>query len=449
MSPSSSSIVTLRQFQSETDAIREAPIPKAPRFAIKLMAALLLSAAVITCFVPVDRVVTSESGQIVPTEAVVVFQALDPSIIKSIEVKEGQSVKQGQVLATLDQTFAAADVVQLKLQLAGLDAQIERAEAELAGRVPDFAKLADPDRARYAAIQQSLYLQRVAQYQAQMKSFADKVSQTEATIAKYQNDEGRYAEREKIAKEIQDMRSALVERQAGSLLNLYGAQDSRLEMLRQMELEHNSLLESRQLLASLKADEEAFRQQWAATLSQELVTARNARDQAQASLAKAARHQDLVVWRAPEDGVVLTMAKLSVGSVLREGDQLLTMMPLRSPVEAEVRVLSRDVGFLRVGDHATLKVDAFNASEHGTAEGHVAWISEGAFTTDEEGKPLPAPVYKVHVKIDTYHFAGVPLNFRLLPGMGLRADLKIGRRSLARYFFGGAMRGLGESMREP
>lgn len=450
MSPNaSSSTIALRQFQSETDAIREAPIPQGPRIAIKLMGGMLVSAVALACIVPVDRVVTSESGQIVPTEAVDVFQALDASIIKSIDVKDGQSVTKGQVLATLDQTFAAADVVQLKLQLAGLDAQIERAEAELAGRLPRFARLEDPERARYAAIQQSLYVQRVAQYDAQIKSFADKISQTDATIAKFQNDEGRYAEREKIAKQIEDMRATLAEHQVGSLLNLYGSQDQRLEMLRYMEFGHNSLLEARNQLASLKSDEEAFKQQWAATLSQELVTARNSRDEVQAALAKAARHQDLVFWRAPEDGVVLTLAKLSVGSVLKEGDPLLTIMPARTPVEAEMHVVSRDVGFLRVGDKATLKIDAFNAAEHGTAEGHVAWISQGAFTSSDDGTQLQPPFYKVRVAIDAYHFRGVPAGFRLLPGMTLEADLRVGSRSLARYIFGGALKGIGEAMREP
>lgn len=142
MSPSIASrdtALALRQFQSETDAIREAPIPQAPRLAIKMLAAMLLCGVAITCVVPVDRVVTSESGKIVSTQAVNVFQALDPSIIKSIDVKEGQTVAKGQVLATLDQTFAAADVGQLRLQLAGLDAQITRAEAELSGTAPVFA----------------------------------------------------------------------------------------------------------------------------------------------------------------------------------------------------------------------------------------------------------------------------------------------------------------------
>jgi HlyD family secretion protein len=165
-------------------------------------------------------------------------------------------------------------------------------------------------------------------------------------------------------------------------------------------------------------------------------------------LSKALKHQDLVRLTAPEPAVVLTIAKLSVGSVLKEGDQLMTLMPLRIPMEAETTISARDIGFVRAGDPATLKIDAFNYAEHGTAEGHVKWISEGAFTTDDDGKPVEAH-YKARIAIDEIHFTSVPDNFRLIPGMTLAADIRVGTRSLARYLIGGALHGLGESMREP
>ena len=70
-----------------------------------------------------------------------VFQALDPSIIKSIDVKEGDIVGAGQLLATLDPTFAAADVEQLKQQIASLKAQVVRATAEQKQRAADIRHL--------------------------------------------------------------------------------------------------------------------------------------------------------------------------------------------------------------------------------------------------------------------------------------------------------------------
>ena len=92
-----------------------------------------------------------------------------------------------------------------------------------------------------AAVQKEYYNQQVAQYKAQLNSFNAKISQTQATIQKYQTDAVRYQQREQIAKQIEDMRATLAEHGTGSQLNLLTSQDSRMEMLRTLEYDHNSL----------------------------------------------------------------------------------------------------------------------------------------------------------------------------------------------------------------
>ena len=244
------------------------------------------------------------------------------------------------------------------------------------------------------------------------------------------------------------MRGVLAAHGTGSQLNLLTSQDARLDLLRTLEYDHNSLLEAQHTLASLTADRDAFIQQWSGQLSQDLVTARNNLDTAQAALEKATRHHDLVRLTATEPSVVLTVAKLSVGSVLKEGDTVVTLMPIKSPVEAEIRIASRDVGFVRPGDRCVLKIEAFNYMEHGTADGTIRWISDNAFTTDDNGQPIEA-YYKARCGVDDMHFVNVPPKFRLIPGMTLQADVNVGTRSVAMYVLGGFLRGFGESMREP
>jgi hemolysin D len=121
---------------------------------------------------------------------------------------------------------------------------------------------------------------------------------------------------------------------------------------------------------------------------------------------------------------------------------------VNAPLEAEIRIASREVGFLRPGDRCVMKVDAFNYMEHGTAEGTVRWISENAFTTDDNGQPID-PYYKARCGIEATHFVNVPVKFRLIPGMTLQADVNVGSRSVAFYLLGGFLRGFGEAMREP
>jgi len=447
-SANASALAVVRQFQSETDAIREAPEPRWARITVFVLAGMLVMLLVIAFVTRVDRVITSQAGKIVPTQQVNVFQALDTSIIRSIDVREGQQVKKGQQLATLDPTFAAADVQQLRQQVASLQAQIARDRAELDQQPLVLPDSSDPEARKYSTLQKTFYDQRMAQYKAQLNSFDAKIQQVKTTIDKLKNDEERYQQREDIAQRIETMRTTLAEHGSGSQLNMLISQDTRLEVLRTLENNHNSLIEAEHQQASLKADREAFVQQWFSALSQDLVTARNGLDAATAQLEKATKHQDLVRLAATEDSVVLTVAKLSAGSVLREGDPLFTLMPTDTPLEAEVRIASRDVGFVRRGDRCILKIDAFSFIEHGAAEGKVSWISEGAFTADDNGQAVEA-YYKARCTIDSLNFRNVPPGFRLIPGMTLTADMNVGTRSVAVYLLGGFMRGIGEAMREP
>ncbi|WP_024516220.1 HlyD family type I secretion periplasmic adaptor subunit [Bradyrhizobium sp. Tv2a-2] len=449
MSRDADALTTVRQFQSETDAIREAADPLFARATVWVLTAFLVATVTYMCLARIDRIVSSTMGsKIVTLDQVNVVQALDPSIIKSIDVHEGEQVGERQLLGTLDPTLTAADLTQYKAQLASYEAQIARDEAELAEKPLVYPKSDDPNAIKYQDINRALFDQQVAQYKAQYNSLDGKIHLNEATLVKLQGDDAGYRQRAEIAQKIEDMRTTLAEHGTGSQLNLYISQDARMELLRQIEYTHNSLIETQAALASAKADLNAFKEQWFAQASQDLVTARNNLDTARANYDKAAKHQDLVRITAVEPSVVLQLAKVSVGSVLKQGDPLVTLMPLRSRLDGELKISSRDIGFLRVGDPCTLKVDAFNFVEHGTAEGTVRWIGDGAFTTDDNGQPTDA-YYKVRCSIDQTNFRGVPANFRLIPGMTLTGDIKVGHRSVMMYVVGDMLKGFYTAMREP
>src|SRR5438874_9233164 len=204
------------------------------------------------------------------------------------------------------------------------------------------------------------------------------------------------------------MRATLAAAQVRSRLNLLTATDTKTELLRNAEYAHNSLLENQHQLESTISNRDAFIQQSLAQTSQELVTARGQRDTALQQLEKATKHKDLVRLTASEDSVVLKMAKLSAGSVLKEGDPLIYLAPLNSPVEAEVHISPRDVGFIRAGDPVRIKLDAFNFIEHGMAEGTVRWISEGAFAVNDDTGAAADPYYKVRVALTKTDLHNVP-----------------------------------------
>ena len=439
---------SIRAFQSAVADIREADEPRSARMTLHVLAGLVAVAVLILAVARVDRVVTSTRGQLVTTAPSTVFQALDESIIKTIDIEEGQFVAKGQLLATLDPTFATAAVDQLRAQIDAAEAQIARDRAEINDSPLVMPTSDSPGFAVYAKAQSELYQQQMAQYRAQLASFDQKIALAEVTIAKYKADAASFDARERIAKQIEDMRSTLERNGSGSLLNRLLSTDSRLEARRTLELDRNSVDESEHNLASLKADREAFTQQFHANAAQELASAQATLGAARTQTGAAARRRELVQLTAPEDSFILSIARLSVGSVLKQGDPFITMTTAHAPLEAEIDIAARDVGFIRPGDPVTIKFEAFNFAEHGTAHGKVRWISEDAFPPDPATGDAGVH-YKARAALTEVKLLRVPETFRLIPGMTLTADIKVGRRSLANYILGDALVGLRDSMREP
>ena len=439
----------IRLFQSETAEILEAGEPNKALLAVFILTGVFVSLLLIAGCFRVDRVIASKSGEIMTVEPTVVLGALDQSIIKTIEVSEGQKVAKGEVLATLDPTFTTADVGALQAQVASLDAQIARCRAELAQQPFAAAPGSDAVVNSYLAAQRAYYLQRKAQFDAQVKSYNDQIAQYKATIVKYQTDAARYGDRARISAEIEQMRATLAAAQVGSRLNLLAATDQKLEIQRALDFDRNAVLESQHELDATISTRDAFVQQWYGQVSQELVTAQTSRDAASEQLRKATKHQDLVRLAAPQESVVLKIAKLSPASVLNSGDPLIYLAPLNSALEAELHVAARDIGYIRPGDAVSIKLDAYNFIDHGTVEGTVRTISEGSFTTDDQTNQTTDPYYKVRVALSAVTLRNVPPGFRLVPGITLKGDIHIGSRSLFTYLFTGIIRGLPEAMRNP
>jgi len=434
---------TAREFQSEARQIDEQRPPASKRAVLYVLVALIACAITWASIAKVDRIVVAQ-GKLVTTAATIVVQPLETSVVRSLDAKIGDIVQKGDHLATLDPTFSMADAAQLRGKIASLDAQIARLDAEIAEK-PYAPELIDDE----VRLQLAIWTQRVGKYKAKLESFDKQISETEAKIATKTADHDALKPRLVIARELETMRHELFKKEVGTKIAYLDAEAQRMQIERDMQLAANECLELQQTLNRLNADKAAYVAEFRQQLGEDLVQARRERDAAAKQLEKAARRNEITVLEAPADAIVLDVAQRSVGSVMKEAEPLYTLVPLNSPLEAEVLVEGRDVGQVKTASHTRVKLEAWPFQKHGTLEGAVRTLSEDVFTPDPKKDGEARPHYRARVKLTSSELRNVPDHFRLIPGMAVTAEIKAGERSVISYFLYPLLRGLDESIREP
>jgi HlyD family type I secretion membrane fusion protein len=242
-----------------------------------------------------------------------------------------------------------------------------------------------------------------------------------------------------------------------SQLAYMASTDTRVELERLLSDSENQLAAARQSEKALTAQRGAYVQKWHGDVGDDLVTTRNDLDLTRGNLEKAQKLNDLTAIVAPEDAIVLSIGKSSTNAIMggqptssQASDPLFTLMPADAPLVADIRVPTSDIGFIRTGDPATIKLDAFPFMRFGTAKGVIKTISDGSFTTDPTtNAPVRQPYFDVRVAITEMKLHHVPKDARISPGQTLIADIKVGRRTILSYIVEGAFRNMNEGMREP
>jgi HlyD family secretion protein len=414
---------------------------------------MVLALIAIAGLIPVDRVVTAR-GIVVSKAPTILVQPLETAIVRSIDVREGQHVQAGQILARLDPTFASADFGALSAQVTKLDAEVSRLRAEADGK-PFVYSGNDPD----WLLQASIYGYRKAQFDAKMDNYTHRLAELTALISRSQSDAAGYRERLGVARNIEHMRKQLEAEQAGSRLNTLQATDTRAEMERALSNANDTTEGAKRDQAALAAERDAFERGWQSDVSQQLAEAQGKLNDARELLNKAKLRRQLVELHAEGDSIVQSVAKVSVGSVLQSGDQLITLVPDDAPLEVEANISGSDNGFVHVNDPAAIKFDTFVYSQYGMAEGAVRVISPDSFTAQTEARhptstvPVASsgtePFYRARITIQKVALHNVPAGFRIMPGMPVTADVKVGKRTVLQYLLGLILPVTREGMREP
>jgi membrane fusion protein, hemolysin D len=435
------------EFHPDAVEIEERPPPRVARLTLYSVLALMLAAVIWASFSRVDTIVTAQ-GKLITTTASLVVQPLETSVIREIRVKVGDVVSRGQVLAALDPTFSQADLDSLQSRVSGFDATVARLTAELDGKDYGPTDQKNPDE----ILQRRLFLQRKALYDAQVRNYEAQIASARAVLRTNEDEETLLKQRLETLQSIEGMRSTLMDKELGSRLNFLLSRDARLDVESNLARVRGNRVDYASRLDKARADEQVYIEDFRRTAEQDLVDTATKRNSALEDLKKAELRRQLIVLRAPADGVVLEIGSRTIGSVVREAETMFTLVPRDVPLQAEVNVDGKDVGQIAVGQPVRIKFDAFPFQKYGTAKGVVRVVSQDSFALDpkaDPGKRTGPAYYRVLVDVTDMHLRGNGDQFQMIPGMTVTAEMKTGDRRVISYFLYPLIRGLDEGIREP
>lgn len=361
---------------------------KAHRLIILLTALSLAGFLIWAAWAEIDQV-SRASGQVIPVGRVQVIQSTDGGVIQQIRVKEGDKVKKGQILVTLDRVKIAAAVEESRAKVASMKTVKSRIEAELFDRplvFPDDVR----DFPEFMANQRQLYQKRRQAQTADIGALRKMLGL--------------------VRKEL-DMNQPL----------LANGDVSRSEVMRLertvAEVEGQIVNRQNKYLQDLQAEY--------AKVEEELVTAEQNLTQRLSSL------EDTEL-EAPTDGIVKNIRLTTIGGVLRPGDEVLQIVPTGEKLIIEAKVSPTDIAYVRIGQSATVKFDAYDSSIYGSAQGKVIYISPDTLT--EQKSQGDQVYYRVHVSVDT-KMLRPRLNekIEIQPGMTATVEIKTGRNTVLKF----------------
>ena len=421
--------------------VTETPPSPIARIILWTLMALLVVGGLWTLLGHVDEVAVAP-GKIIPRGQVKVIQSEYKGSIKSIKVKDGQRVKTGDVLIELDQTVSAADLAQMRKQVNFYRLQLERLEAEQLGLPFQPQVTADMDPIDVAT-QKKLFDSRTTEIRHRLSQSEAKIAEQRAQLMTAETNLRKYTELLAIAVERESRMQELLKENAVSLFAVLEYQSKRIELeqsaaAQQSEIQRvsSALQQSLQEWAGIKSERDK-------EIATKVVDDRKQLRAYEDELKKAEQKNRQSTLVAPVDGRVAQLSVHTVGGVVTEAQALLVVVPDGTTMEVEAWAANKDIGFLRVGQTAEVKVETFNFQRYGTIDATVTEISADA--TEDKAKGL---VYRMMLRLERQDVDVSGQNAALSPGMSATAEIKIRQKRIIEFFLDPFRKYKSEALRE-
>jgi len=435
--------------------VERRPSSKAGRIIIWLIVLLFVVALVWASLGKIDIVAVAQ-GKVIPSETVKQIQPLETARIKSIYVKEGQRVQQGQLLIELDSKGVKAELESIKAKLSGVTHNALRLSL-----LAQFLESAEHDLAefRVALISDDLPLQQKAQllqeYAEVRSMFASYQSEGAQLSAEQSMARAEISKKQLVMPVLKERVDALDTLQKKS----YGSKLQYLELKQALIEAQQDLAVQKTRLDQLKQAERGVITQWRLYLADKrkqtlaelnaLQVQKNTLDHHVTQAEQRMQHYRLT---APISGRVQQLATTTIGGVVQSAQTLMQLVPSESALEVEAMILNKDIGFVQEGQQAAVKIDTFNFTKYGLIDAEIISLSDDALADEVTGLQSPdnhaGLVYSARLKLSRDSLVVDGRQVRLSPGMSVTTEIKTGQRRLIEFFLSPLLRYKQESLGE-
>jgi hemolysin D len=401
-------------------SLQAQPVSPAGRWVARLLV-LLVGLLLAWSVVGRTDIVVSAQGRVIPHGRTKTIGALEVARVQALHVADGQAVRAGELLIELDPRLSDTEQDKAQGELQAATLQRARADALLAAldsgqppSLPAGPALSDIDPDRLQMARQHL--------QDQWRDHTARLARLDGEIRRYGQALPLVAQRARDYAELVQTRD--VSRHAWM-----DKEQARLDLEGQMaDLRHQKTALTAELRkAAQDTRTEASRQAAAA----------------QQEVRKGRVRGDLLRLTAPVDGTVQQLAVHTVGGVVAPAQPLMQIVPTQTTVEMEAFIENRDVGFVREGQTARLKIDTFEYTKYGTLDATVGHVSRDAIQDEKRG-----PVYAVRLVL---HRPVLQVEGQAVPitaGMSGSVEIKTGSRRVIEYVLSPLVQHARESLHE-
>ena len=434
--------------------IQQTPPAPLAGWMLRLLIALIAALLVWTVFGRLDIVAVAD-GKLVPSSYLKIVQPAEQGIVKDILVKEGEKVGAGQVLIRMDAALTQADVKAIEAEYGNKRLALRRIDAQLAGGTLVRERGDPAELFAQVSAQQAANVRAYENALAQERSLLDKarhdLASAQATMAKLEQVLPHYREQEKAFEKLSK------DGFAGRIMYT-DKQRERIEKEQDLRSQEATIAASRALIGQSEQKIAQITADYRRQLQTERIEIAAQLERASQERAKLAHRQGLLELRAPQPGIVKDLATHTAGTVVAPGTILMTLVPEGDQLVAEVWVSNQDVGFVRPGQQAKLKLAAFQFQKYGLVQGRVLHINADATEAPSPNtrsdaltgrdRPMGPLAFRALVELASQELAADGRRYALQPGMQVAGEIHLGTRTILEYLVSPVQKAFHEAGRE-